>query len=177
METPGPGHRRPHVPWRLPRKWWDLYAQRPVAPPTQPSTYAGAPEVAFTCGDQCEWVLWDQRQPPTPVGQGHLTPATYAQYTRQQPLSGNFSSTLRRAYSAAVSLMDDAIGRTLAVLEELDLQDSTVVVMHADHVSAMSMRLVSTTSHLTHTHHASSIRDGAWAKEIYGTNLRTMSIP
>ena len=42
------GHRRPHLPWRLPRKWWDLYANRDVAPPAQPAVYADAPNVGFT---------------------------------------------------------------------------------------------------------------------------------
>jgi hypothetical protein len=49
------GHRRPHVPWRLPKKWWDLYEGKDIAPPAQPSTYTDAPQIAFTCGDQCEW--------------------------------------------------------------------------------------------------------------------------
>ena len=42
------GHRRPHLPWRLPKKWWDLYADREVAPPTQPNVYDDAPNIAFT---------------------------------------------------------------------------------------------------------------------------------
>ena len=42
------GHRRPHLPWRLPKKWWDLYANREVAPPTQPNVYNDAPNIAFT---------------------------------------------------------------------------------------------------------------------------------
>ena len=37
------GHRRPHVPWRLPRKWWDLYNNTDIAPPTQPAIYTGTP--------------------------------------------------------------------------------------------------------------------------------------
>ena len=126
------GHRRPHVPWRLPRKWWDLYEGREVAAPAQPTTYADAPEIAFTCGDQCEWVLWEEGKPATPAGQDQLTPATYANYTRESPLKADFASSLRRAYYAAVSLMDDSIGRTMAVLEELELEQNTVIIFHAD---------------------------------------------
>ena len=127
------GHRRPHVPWRLPRKWWDLYEGKDIAPPTQPDVYSDAPEIAFTCGDQCQWRLWTEGQPPTRAGQAA---APMANYTRGTPLEPAFSSLIRRAYYAAVSLMDDSVGRTLAVLEELGLEQDTVIIFHAGTVDS-----------------------------------------
>ena len=34
--------------------------------------------------------------------------------------------------------MDDSIGRTLAVLEELELEKDTVIIFHADHGCAQA---------------------------------------
>ena len=83
------------------------------------------------CGDQCEWLLWEEGHPATPAGQHPLTAATFAKFTRDSPLDAAFATSLRRAYYAAISLMDDAIGRTMAVLEELELEQDTVVIFHA----------------------------------------------
>ena len=66
--------------------------------------YTGAPEIAFTCGDQCQWRLWTEGQPPTKAGQAA---APMQNYTRAAPLTPDFSAMIRRAYYAAVSLMDD----------------------------------------------------------------------
>ena len=43
----------------------------------------------------------------------------------------------RQAYYAGVSYVDEQIRRVLSVLSELGLDDSTVVVMHADHGYAL----------------------------------------
>ena len=40
--------------------------------------------------------------------------------------------------------MDDSIGRTLAVLEELDLEKDTVIIFHADHGCAQPLALTLT---------------------------------
>ena len=85
------------------------------------------------CGDQCEWVLWEEGRRPSQAGQNPLTASTFANYSRGSPLDATFASSLRRAYYAAISLMDDSIGRTMAVLEELELEKDTVVIFHADH--------------------------------------------
>ena len=77
--------------------------------------------------------MWEEGRPPTIAGQNPLTPAAYANYTRESALEPAFASSLRRAYYAAISLMDDSIGRTLAVLEELEMEQDTVVIFHADH--------------------------------------------
>ena len=77
-------------------------------------------------------VLWEEGRPATIAGQNPLTPATYANYTRESALEPALASSLRRAYYAAISLMDDSIGRTLAVLEELEMERDTVVVFHAE---------------------------------------------
>ena len=78
-------------------------------------------------------MLWEEGRPPSQAGQNPLTAATFANYSRGSPLDAAFASSLRRAYYAAISLMDDSIGRTLAVLEELELEKDTVVIFHADH--------------------------------------------
>ena len=84
-------------------------------------------------------MLWEEGRPPSQAGQNPLTAATFANYSRGSPLDAAFASSLRRAYYAAISLMDDSIGRTLAVLEELELEKDTVVIFHADHGCAQSV--------------------------------------
>ena len=44
---------------------------------------------------------------------------------------------LRRAYYAAISHVDDQVGRLMAVLDNKGLRDETVVVFTADHVSTI----------------------------------------
>ena len=87
-------------------------------------------------------MLWEEGQPATPAGQSPLTAATFANYTRGSPLDAAFASSLRRAYYAAISLMDDSIGRTLAVLEELQLEQDTVIIFHADHGCVQTPALI-----------------------------------
>jgi arylsulfatase A-like enzyme len=57
---------------------------------------------------------------------------------RSLPLTHiNLSNIHAPRYYAGVSYVDEQIGRVLTVLSELGLDQSTVVVMHADHGYAL----------------------------------------
>ena len=118
------GFRRPHLPWRLPKSFWDMYADRPVAAPAHPAAYAGMPEVAYTCGDRCSWETWNVTDPEAPPT---------AQFNISSPVPGPMASQLRRAYYAALTLMDSQVGRVLEELAALGRYNNTVVVFHGDH--------------------------------------------
>ena len=58
------GFRRPHLPWRMPLDFWNKYAEVEVAAPKHPGVVSGLPDVAFTCGDNCSWTLWNDTSLP-----------------------------------------------------------------------------------------------------------------
>ena len=91
------GFRRPHVPWRLPRYWWDRFANLTVSPPKNSSVYADAPQIAFTCGDRCDWLLWDPDAANTSAGQGRAN-VPNTSYSRTVALPDAYASTIRRGY-------------------------------------------------------------------------------
>lgn len=181
------GFRRPHVPWRLPRHWWDLYENRTVAPPLQTSVYTDAPQIGFTCGDQCNWTLWDPDGANTSAGQKD---APVQHYNRTTPLTDPFAAMNRRAYYAAITLMDDAVGEVLGTVDRLGLRESTLVIFHADHGAfiilrefsrASTVRILSFTlcSHLLLRHGSvpfvillRMLQAGAWVKGTFGTSLQ-----
>ena len=49
------------------------------------------------------------------------------------PMSDDHATTLRHAYYASVTFMDEQVGRVLDELDVLGLANSTIVVFHADH--------------------------------------------
>jgi arylsulfatase A-like enzyme len=49
------------------------------------------------------------------------------------PMNATHAGTLRRDYYAAISWMDSQLGRVLAELRALGLENDTLVVLHADH--------------------------------------------
>ena len=51
------GFRRPHLPWQLPKAFWDKFSDETLADAAHPAVPQGLPPVAFTCGDKCSWEL------------------------------------------------------------------------------------------------------------------------
>ena len=98
---------KPHSPYKVPKKYWDLHSGiPPVYPAGRPR---GAPELAFHANHEI-------------LGE----PGTH------RKLSGESVSEIRRGYYAAVSYADAQLGRVLDALEELQLRDKTIVVVIGD---------------------------------------------
>lgn len=49
------------------------------------------------------------------------------------PIPDDVQRSVRRAYYASVTWVDYQIGRVLAVLDELNLTEKTIVLLHGDH--------------------------------------------
>ena len=112
------GFRRPHLPWQMPMKFWNMFDNDSIQPPAHPGIPEGLPPVAWTCGDRCSWELQNR--------------STY-NFTISQPTSQAVAKVLRRAYVASMAFMDSQIGRVLDELEALGFEDDTLVVLHGDH--------------------------------------------
>lgn len=106
------GFARPHLPFSVPQKYWDLYDPGKLAVPGPEKPPQHAPAVA------------DKKN-------GEL--ANY----KPVPGSGQPDATLSRklihGYYASVSYADQQIGKVLAELKRLDLEENTIVVLWGDH--------------------------------------------
>lgn len=110
------GFARPHTPWRVPKRFWDLYrtedlplAKCRLPPPDMP----GVAWMAHSFFNASTGEAW-------PLNATH-------------PLPDAVARLARHAYYASVSWLDHQIGRVLRELKSLKLEPSTVVVLHGDH--------------------------------------------
>ncbi|MFC2124976.1 sulfatase [Bacteroidota bacterium] len=115
------GFHRPHLPFTAPKKYWDLYNL-----------------------DEIE-ISEIQTKAENPVGYAYHTSGHLRSYSDEE---GNFiydtlnkggtlteiqQQKLIHGYKAAVTFIDAQIGKILNKLEELELQDNTVIVLWGDH--------------------------------------------
>merc|ERR1711974_473570 len=107
------GIHKPHLPWAVPKRFWDRMAdweEIPLASDPLPPT--NMPDIA--------WHL------PTWAG------FPYA-LTMHQPVPDDVAKQSRRAYYAAVSFADELVGNALQTLRDVGLEDQTVIALTADH--------------------------------------------
>lgn len=102
----GAGFHRPHDPFVVPKKYFDLYPPGSIPLYRDPTDLAPAPPLAMPGGG----------------------------FARAfQAFSDQESFEFLRAYYAGVSFMDAQVGRLLDTLDRLALWDNTVVVFLGDH--------------------------------------------
>jgi uncharacterized sulfatase len=98
------GFYRPHVPWIVPKKYFDMYPLDKIELPREPAgARKNVPPVAF-----------------------NVRPPDYG-------LSEDERRHAIRAYYASVSFMDAQVGAVLDALDRLGLTDDTVIVLFGDH--------------------------------------------
>ncbi len=109
------GFVRPHLPFSAPKKYWDLHDPATLPQARTDSPPAGAPVVADKKGGEI---------------------AAYEPVPEDTP-GGAFPEDLRRrlvhGYYASSSYVDAQIGRVIAALDELGLDESTIVALWGDH--------------------------------------------
>src|SRR5690606_21005318 len=109
------GFARPHLPYSVPQKYWDLYDESKLPLPAINTRPEGAPPDAVKYGTEI-----DQFVPvPTKV--------------TEEPFADTLTRKLIHGYYAAVSYVDNQIGTVLNELAGLDLDDNTSVVVCGDH--------------------------------------------
>ena len=111
------GFVRPHLPFVVPRKYWDLYDRAAIPLASNPALPMGAPGFAMNTMYELR-DYWDFDGTPPP-DEGSLTEA-------QQ-------SRLKHGYLAAVSFIDALVGKLLDELDALNLVENTIVVLWSDH--------------------------------------------
>ncbi|MFT5467316.1 MAG: iduronate 2-sulfatase [Verrucomicrobiales bacterium] len=110
------GFVRPHLPFVVPRKYWELYDREKI--PLEDATLpAGAPDFAMN-------TMYELRDYMDFAGTA-------------DPCSGSLSLAqqreLKHGYHASVSFIDAQVGRLLNELETLGIADDTIVVLWGDH--------------------------------------------
>ncbi|MDE0636033.1 MAG: sulfatase-like hydrolase/transferase [Candidatus Poribacteria bacterium] len=107
------GFYKPHLPFKAPRKYFELYDTQDFDLPASTLPPIDAPEWALTNWNSI------RRYQDLPAG--------------TEPLSDEKTLELTRAYAAATSYTDAQIGRVLAQLDVLGLTEKTIIVFCGDH--------------------------------------------
>lgn len=106
------GFVRPHLPFSVPKKYWDLYDRATLPLATRRTPPDGAPRYAGkTLGELNQY---------TPI-------------PSDPPLSDEQERTAIHGYYASVSYMDAQLGRVLDELDRLALAANTIIVLWSDH--------------------------------------------
>jgi iduronate 2-sulfatase len=105
------GFVKPHLPFCVPRKYWDLHDPKAFVLPKRTTAPDGAPRYA---------------------GKGLLELNQYTPAPESPPVSEELQRKLIHGYYAATSFMDAQVGRVLEVLDQLGLAEDTVIVLWGD---------------------------------------------
>ena len=109
------GFARPHLPFSVPQKYWDLYDEDRLPLPHRTVRPKGAPPYAVKYGTEI-----DQYVPiPTNV--------------TDEPFPDGLTRKLIHGYYAGVSYVDAQIGKVLDELAASGLDENTIVVLWGDH--------------------------------------------
>ncbi len=106
------GFVRPHLPFSVPKRYWDLYDRATLPMPVFEDLPEGAPQVAGKRGGEI---------------------AAY----EPVPTQGDFPEDLKRSlihgYYASTSYVDAQVGKVLAELDRLEVTQNTIIVLWGDH--------------------------------------------
>ncbi|MEM8735295.1 MAG: sulfatase [Planctomycetota bacterium] len=108
------GFARPHLPFSVPRKYWDLYDPATLPMPANEELPVGSPKVAHKRGGEIS------NFSPVPEARD----ASYSESLKRELIHGYYAST---------SYVDAQIGRVLDAVDELELRKNTIIVLWGDH--------------------------------------------
>jgi arylsulfatase A-like enzyme len=111
------GFYRPHLPFNVPKKYWDLYERENIPLAENDYVPKDAPIMAINNLRELRGYT-DFKTIPHP-GDGQL--------------SEDQSRALKHGYLASVSYIDAQVGRLVDKLKELNIDDNTIVVLWGDH--------------------------------------------
>ena len=115
MDTPfflAVGFYKPHLPFNAPKRYWDMYDADQVKLPDNPHKPQNAPDVSIH-------------------NFGELR--AYTNIPKEGPVPDSIARMMIHGYYACVSYTDAQIGKLLASLKELDLEENTIVIIWGDH--------------------------------------------
>ncbi|MFZ4262046.1 sulfatase [Sphingobacterium sp. HJSM2_6] len=109
------GFARPHLPFSVPKKYWDLYQENELPLPGTEEHPMGAPDMAIKKFGEIE-----QYQ-------------DIPNYKEGQRYPDQLKRKLIHGYYAGVSYVDAQIGKVLGKLKDAGLAENTIVVLWGDH--------------------------------------------
>ncbi|RPD99986.1 DUF4976 domain-containing protein [Aureibaculum marinum] len=113
----GLGYFRPHLPFVVPKKYWDMYPEGSVSPAANPKLPENVPVMAANSN-------YELRSYHNPYKIGR---------PEDKPLPESYADSLKRGYYASVSLIDACVGELVKGLKERGLYDDTIIVLWGDH--------------------------------------------
>ena len=114
----GLGYFRPHLPFAVPKKYWDLYDREQMPLPTNPNIPQGSP--LHTMNSMYELRHYD--------GFHHI-----GHPTSDYRMSEDTIRILRHGYYASVSYVDALLGDLLEHMKKIGLYENTIIVVWGDH--------------------------------------------
>ena len=114
----GLGYFRPHLPFAVPKKYWDMYDPAKIPLPNNPEIPEGAP--LHSMNSMYELRHYD--------GFHHIGHPTSSYRMGEDTIR-----TLRQGYYASVSYVDALIGDLAAHLKQLGIYENTIIVIWGDH--------------------------------------------
>ena len=117
----GVGYKKPHLPFVVPKRFFDLYDR---------DTFELAPFQSAPAGSDASFVLSGNTELRTywPAPSGAEEPGPYG-----DDITSEQQRELLHGYHAAVSFIDSLVGELLAALDETGEADNTIVVVWGDH--------------------------------------------
>lgn len=106
------GFANPHVPWVSPKKYWDLYNPADLKLPDNQYKPKDAPDFAAQSGADFYW---------------------YGNVPKDRKITPEFGRQCLHGYLAAISYVDNCVGRILNELDRLGLREKTIVIFWGDH--------------------------------------------
>lgn len=140
----GVGLIRPHLPFVVPLDMWGTYAEASIRQPASP--YPPVNHVNISLNDQIfsgnKTFCLNGENPDVdcPSKERPSIPTSDA-VTPFNPFEPGTIAFLRHGYYAAVSFMDEQVGRLVARVEELGQTENTIVIFHGDHVSTLCLAM------------------------------------
>jgi iduronate 2-sulfatase len=120
------GFHKPHTPWIVPSKYFDLYDTSKVSLPPNPHVPAGFTEEHWHANGNREISGY---QNPGAIPE----PFDDSVFGFRTPVDNQTVRELRHAYFAATSFVDAQIGRVMDALEKYGYLENTIVALWSDH--------------------------------------------
>ncbi len=106
------GFARPHLPFSVPKKYWDLHDPDKLPMPQFEELPSGAPQVAGKRGGEIN---------------------NYKPVPTDHPIDADLKRKLIHGYYASASYVDAQIGKLIDAVDRLGLAEDTVIVLWGDH--------------------------------------------
>ena len=112
----GVGYYRPHLPFNVPKKYWDMYDRESIELAEFDTPPVGAPPMALNNMRELRG----------------YTDFTHVKHPLNDRLNDDEAKLLRHGYYASVTYVDAQIGKLTATLKELGIYEDTIIVLWGD---------------------------------------------